>query len=208
MDSILVKSAITSLFISLVTSRNVQVEYYKSATLVCDDPTMNLTTNSLMQANVQSKYWLTPSQTVIDNITIADQTRKGTPSWILGDWSSFNLTVNYVDDDDFGVYHCIVVMKDYSIHIIKQGLNEHGPSFEKLHEEYRHNAMVGGIAAAILFSIIFGSCVIWHFRFAKKKGKKEGMKYESNGYENQGTSYDTSVNSEKVDHGIVTSEKL
>lgn len=179
---------------------NVQVEYFTTTTLVCDNLSLNLTTTPSNGANIQAKYWILPSGQKIDNTSVAEM-RKGERAWAISDWSSYNITITSVDDEDFGVYYCVIVRNNYNVDIVKKGINEDGPDYRKLMERYRHNAMIGGIAAAVLFIIICGSCLLHHFRYGKKKSKakKEGLELDSNSpggryYDNAATVDDSDDN--------------
>jgi hypothetical protein len=41
-------------------------------------------------------------------------------------------------------------------------LNVDGPYYGDLLEKYKENAKIGGIAAAVLFIIVGGSCFLWN----------------------------------------------
>ena len=177
--------------VTLSLAADVQVEYFTSVNLECDNNDLNLTYSN--QFNVVKKYWILPSGDVIN----ADSTPpivKAKPQWTLStDFSRFNLTLNRVDDADFGVYRCIVVYNNNSIAVVSQGLNIDGPYYGHLAERYRKNAIVGGIAAGVLFVVIGGSCLIWQLRYSQRKNKKEGLETDfdnvSNGKVNQGADF-------------------
>lgn len=76
--------------------------------------------------------------------------------------NGFVLTIDRIDDDDFGVYYCIVGTGVNRTDVIKIGINVDGPYFgPSFMEEIKHNAMVGGIAggcALVLLVILWFLC--------------------------------------------------
>ena len=147
------------LFLSLVfvvcMAYEYHLKYYAELTISCDETEYNFT-----HTNPANKYWLLPDGNLIhetDDKTMA----------VGKDMTNFTLTLKRLDDPDFGWYYCIIVWNDHSVSQIRHGVNIDGPYYGDLLERYRHNAMIGGIAAAILFAILAGSCIIWHCRYQK-----------------------------------------
>ena len=131
------------------------LEYYAELTISCDETEYNFT-----HTNPANKYWLLPDGNLIHE---TDDKRMA----VGKDMTNFTLTLKRLDDHDFGWYYCIIVWNDHSVSQIRHGVNIDGPYYGDLLERYRHNAMIGGIAAAILFAILAGSCIIWHCRYQK-----------------------------------------
>lgn len=178
------KKAIELLFITLCicvcNAENIKVEYFKPATLPCDDIRYNISTST--NSTIKKKYWILPTGKRIDQNSEAPVLLGQIEQWKISASPNFTITLNKVDDIDFGYYYCIVVYDNYSILAIQQGLNIDGADFSSLIEQYKHNAMIGGIAAAVLFGTIAGLCIVWNFRFSKKKGASSKDTSEVNGY--------------------------
>ncbi|OWF41292.1 uncharacterized protein LOC110462693 isoform X2 [Mizuhopecten yessoensis] len=188
---------------------NVKVEYFTTVTLACDNRDLNITTIPGNGGDIQAKYWILPSGEKIDNTSTAKM-QKGKLSWTISDWFNYSLTVTNVNDEDFGVYYCVLVMPNYHVEIVQKGLNVDGPDYSKLIERYRHNAMIGGIAAAVLFIVICGACLINHFRYSSKRSKngKEGGELDGGYYDNAAVDPGTEGGKTNGQHDIETSEKL
>lgn len=68
------------------------------------------------------------------------------------------LSIDRLDDADFGVYYCIADTGDKGMHVVKIKVNMDGPFYQK---EIKHNLMVGGIGAGstlVIFIIIWLLC--------------------------------------------------
>ncbi|XP_061163793.1 uncharacterized protein LOC133172950 [Saccostrea echinata] len=159
-------------------SQNIKVEYFSSATLPCDNKDLNFTMNPSKQTGVVSKYWILPTGSLVDNTSTSDMVASNVYRWTVSEiFTNFNLTINRVNDDDFGMYICVVVYSNSSIEIVRRGLNLDGADFSKLEEKYKENAIIGGIAAACLFVVFSASCVIWQCRYSsrEKRTQKEGV---------------------------------
>ena len=142
-----------------------QLEYYTELTLSCDVTEYNFT-----HSNPASKYWLLPD----GNLT--RETDDNNKRMVVGkDMTNFTLTLKRLDDPDFGWYYCIIVWNDNSVSHIRHGVNIDGAFYGDLLDRYRHNAMIGGIAAAILFVILAGSCIVWHCRYHKRDDGNQAM---------------------------------
>ncbi|XP_062615737.1 uncharacterized protein LOC134277421 [Saccostrea cucullata] len=158
--------------------QNIKVEYFSSATLPCDNKDLNFTMNPGGQSGVASKYWILPTGSLVDNTSKSDLVEKNVYRWTLSEnFSNFNLTINRVNDEDFGMYICVIVFRDSTIKIVRRGLNLDGADFSKLEEKYKENAIIGGIAAACLFVVFSAACVIWQCRYSsrEKRTQKEGL---------------------------------
>lgn len=178
------KKTIEVLFITVCiyacSAENIKVEYFKPATLSCDDIQYNITTTS--DPEIMKKYWILPTGKRIDQSSEAPVLLGQIKQWEISPDPIFNITINKVDDVDFGYYYCIIVYTNHSILAIQQGLNIDGADFSSLIEQYKYNAMVGGIAAAVLFASIAGLCIVYNFRYSKKKGASAKDTSEVNGY--------------------------
>lgn len=70
-----------------------------------------------------SKIWIFLNGNIVDNILKLDMVEWNVLRWILFEnFVNFNLILNRVDDDDFGMYMCIVVFKNDKIKVVWWGL--------------------------------------------------------------------------------------
>ena len=75
--------------------------------------------------------------------------------------NGFVLSIDRLDDDDFGMYYCIVDTGANGTHIVKIGINVDGPYYgPELMKEIKHDAMVGGIAAGCVLVLLI---ILWLF---------------------------------------------
>ncbi|XP_067661526.1 uncharacterized protein [Haliotis asinina] len=105
-------------------------------------------------ATQMSRYqlmWLLPNGDLVekttthDRVTVFDEGKQ--------------ITVNKVDDVDFGIYNCIIHNFDtQKYEIVQTGINLNGPYWGDLMEKYRMNFIVGAVAAAVVFVIMMGFC--------------------------------------------------
>lgn len=184
---------------------DIMVEYYTSVNLPCDDYTLNYTTNNRnRQDMIKHKFWILPSNEIVDNQTVRKNIELSTS------WENFSLTIQRINDADFGYYTCIIVTDNVLLtKSVRRGVNIDGPSFGDLDSKYRHNAMVGGIAAAIMFVLIGSTCLIWNFRFARKMDRQDmklkvGSPYEEVKVENP---YINAAFVDEKSHDITTESK-
>lgn len=147
-----------------VFSEDIKEPYFKQVTLEC---TMNQTYPSL---GIPKRYWIFPNGKTYENDSNAPMCRKQ-KCWTM-DSSGFNVTIKRINDEDFGVYYCVNVFDRKSILVERRGLNVDGPYFGDLLQQYKKNAMVGGIAAAVLFVVLACSCFLWNCRYNKRKNIK------------------------------------
>ncbi|KAK6172862.1 hypothetical protein SNE40_016436 [Patella caerulea] len=77
------------------------------------------------------------------------------------------LDIEKLDDEDFGIYVCIVKSPDGSILAFKKGINVDGPYYGDLLEKYRSYAITGAIAASVMFVFASVFCFICHRQQAK-----------------------------------------
>ncbi|XP_060073305.1 uncharacterized protein LOC132553110 [Ylistrum balloti] len=204
---ILILGSVMMALIRASLADNIKVEYFNTTTLKCDNSKLNITTNPGNAANIQAKYWILPSGEKIDNTSIS-KIQRGKLAWIISDWFDFSLTITDVNDEDFGMYYCVIVRNNYQVDVIPKGLNIDGPDYSKLIKRYRHNAMVGGIAAGSLFVIICGACLIHHFRYSSKRtDRKEGIELDGGCYDNEAVNASDGLKP-YVKAEVETSEKL
>ncbi|XP_046371949.2 uncharacterized protein LOC124145987 [Haliotis rufescens] len=113
--------------------------------------------------------WTLPSGEIIrphDDHSKIDISSSG--HWIL---------VKHVQDEDFGVYNCLVFVQGNLTYSIRKGINIHGPYWGDLTKKYIPSVVVGAIAAAVTFAILSFLC----FWYERHQGKGEGLidKYEA-----------------------------
>ncbi|KAK3099604.1 hypothetical protein FSP39_006926 [Pinctada imbricata] len=164
-------AAVLVVTISFCFSTNIEVEYFAEAVVECD---LNLTNTH--HGSPVSKYWILPSGDVINNQSVSPIVKNMNQWTVSQDFENFNLTLHRVDDVDFGIYRCVVVFTDYHIHVASQGVNVNGAYFGELEEKYQKSAIIGGIAAGCLFVVVGGSCLIWQYRYSKRKNEEKDRK--------------------------------
>lgn len=136
-------------------SDNLQLEYFTSAVLECNENSLNFTNS----ANINRRYWLIPAGVLLN--------KSSTDKHVQVDFN-FTLTINEINDSDFGKYYCLLTRSDYSVDTIEHGINVDGPYYGNLPEIYSKRAMIGGIAAGSLFVVATGSCLLWQLNYVKK----------------------------------------
>ena len=135
-----------------------QVEYFKAVQFTCElDETESEVINEVY-------LWILPSGEVLR------PNGKNTAAHVLLKDDGTILEVTSVDDEQFGLYICIVdTGKD--IQVIKRGLNVDGPYYGPDHDDdIRRKAMIGGICACAVLILLIS---IWIIRsnFCKTKKK-------------------------------------
>lgn len=140
-------------------------EYFTNVSLPC-----NYTLHNLSYPAVPvpiKRYWVIPNGTVL-------------PDTFLGDGKfsvekpDFNLYVASINDPDFGLYHCAILWNnwDYKIDVIRIGLNEDGPYYEKLLRELEERLIIGSVCAGAFFLICMFGCWFWNYRTKKKTNRE------------------------------------
>lgn len=167
MDSIALFSVLVVCMVS-VYAEDIKKPYFVEVTLDCW-----LNMSMPHASNIHKRYWIFPNGKTYDSDSDAPICRNE-KCWTM-DPTGYNITLKRINDEDFGVYYCINVMHDNTIHVERRGLNVDGPYYGDLLEQYKENAMVGGIAAAVLFVFLAGSCLLWNCRYNKRKGIKGDM---------------------------------
>ena len=143
---------------------DVKQEYFTTAVFPCEYDRYNFTSNS----PIKSKYWLLPNSTYLNR----NHNTNGSRVYID---ANFTLTVQHIDDDDFGYYFCLLIRDDHSIDSIRLGLNTDGPYFGDLAAIYAKKAMIGAIAGGSLFLILAGSCLVNQFRYHKRSQRNKAV---------------------------------
>lgn len=146
----------------MVESVDLRQEYFTTAVFHCNKTEHNFTNTS----SVSARYWLLPNGSFVSG------SHNG--SHITVD-SDFTLTVNKIDDIDFGYYFCLFIRSDYTADNIKHGLNVDGPYFGDLAAIYSRKAMIGGIAGGSLFVILAGTCLVSQFGYHKRNQRNKAV---------------------------------
>ncbi|RUS75252.1 hypothetical protein EGW08_016987 [Elysia chlorotica] len=156
---------------------HIKVPYFDTVSMTCDHPLLNVSTSP---SDVLSIAWVLPDGTNVHSVGDLNHERytftglKVDPTSQSGELSKaldlYNLTASEIDEDQFGYFHCVVTFKTGNgpVAVIRWGLNVNGADFSELLEEYRDNALVGGIAAACLLLLIGGCCLFWNVRNSKQ----------------------------------------
>lgn len=152
--------------------RNVQKPFFSTVSMLCDHPSLNVSTSP----DVQNIFWVFPDGTNIYSTGDVDAEAYSfssitTPSNKV--LKLYNLTAIEIDEAQFGHYFCLVQYAATRVVVIRWGLNVNGADFSDLLEEYRENAIVGGIAAAALLLVVGGVCLFWNVRNSKRDEDKD-----------------------------------
>ncbi|KAL4230066.1 hypothetical protein ACF0H5_010451 [Mactra antiquata] len=160
---------------------DVHLPYYKPVTLSCDIDQYNITD----VPSIDTRYWLIPNGELISEQSHTDNLHFN---------QNFSLSINKIDDEDFGYYYCILVRSDKTVDTIRHAVNVNGADFGNLLEKYRKNAITGGIAAGVLFVIVTGFCFVWRLRYQRKDQRNRAVNeldkaidgYDLKAYDNVG----------------------
>lgn len=145
-----------------VIAEDFELEYYKNVAMECDETQHNFSST----VAIEEKHWMIPNgQLILVNSSDFH--------FVID--NNFTLFIDRIDDDDFGIYRCLIVRSDFNIDVIEHTLNIDGPYFGDLLSKYRHNAMIGGIAAGSLFVVLAGSCIIWQLRYHKRDERNKAV---------------------------------
>lgn len=149
--------------------KDIQISYYSSLSMVCTDNDTNIPSNTII-------YWITNNVVVISNNTPEQEL----PDRLQISTNGNALNISKIDDNQFGYYTCVMVFPNRTIDVRRWGVNIDGADFSDLEKEYRNNAIVGGIAAAVMVVMFGGGCLVWHFRYRKRSKEihKEGIEEE------------------------------
>lgn len=160
--------------------QDIKVRYYAPCVLKCSD--------NVTQPRDVRMFWILPDAVAIDHTT--DESRLPTRLRFVNPNSSNELNITRVDDDQFGYYTCVMINASTGEVMVTQwGVNIDGADFSALEAEYRHSAIIGAIAAAVMLAVVGGGCVIWHFRFSSHN---EAQRQRKDGFEDRPPAEDKS----------------
>lgn len=148
-----------------------EAEYFKSVRMRCE-----------VGRNETIHLWILPSGEVLR------PTNENAVNHVSLKDDGAILEIDRVDDEQFGMYLCIVGVGD-SIKVIKHGLNIDGPYYgDEYGKRVRHSAMIGGICAAGTLLIIVGLCLINAYccKRSKETGETPGNSDIESGDVNKG----------------------
>ncbi|XP_041358862.1 uncharacterized protein LOC121375460 [Gigantopelta aegis] len=188
-------ASLVSLTTQESTNLNKKVPYFTSTFFYCESQAVK-TSNITSQISYVS--WLLPDNTILKQ----GQMRKK----VTVSSDGYNLTVSDINDDIFGYYYCIVLMKPVNgkpseIKSIQFGLNIDGADFSDLHERYRKSAIIGGIAAAVMAAVFGVGCLVWHYKYASKRDDRNSSiekKHKSHIQVYENAVYEVAVDDKEV----------
>ena len=136
-------------------------EYFTNVSLHCNYTLHNLTYPPF--PDPIKKYWVLPNSTVLPDTFLGD-------SKFVIQKPEFILYVGDINEEDFGLYHCVLLWNnwDYHVDVIRIGLNEDGPYYEKLLRQLERNLIIGSVSAAVFFMICMFGCWYWNHKTKKK----------------------------------------
>lgn len=142
-----------------------QAEYFSNTTIQCNHRLLNLPYTAF------KKYWITPNGTTIQ-WSHAPQNRS---KFLVGETPDFNLTINYIDDADYGWYICVILWDNYIylVHSMKIGLNVNGALYPQLSGHYLSNAIIGLIAGGSAAALIALLCLLYWCRYSEVNTENE-----------------------------------
>ena len=137
-----------------------EVEYFKSFQMNCE-----LGTNDTA-VDERILLWVLPDGEVIR------PNSENTVDHIFLKNDGLLLEIDRVDDELFGLYLCVVDVRD-DIKVIKRGLNLDGPYYGPEHDaSIKHNAMIGGICAGGTFVLMISLWIV-HAHCCKSNKNRE-----------------------------------
>lgn len=154
-------------------THDLKIRYFTDATMYCDHMDLNISSNP---SEVNSLSWIFPDGSLVtqnpqldlDKYKLSYLNDSNGKQRIFG----YALNVFGVDDDQFGYYTCIVTTERIGtgsgsssgdvVNVIRWGLNVNGADFSQLLDEYKRDAIIGGIAAGVALVLILGACIAWH----------------------------------------------
>lgn len=151
----------------MAATESYEAEYYTNVSLPCNFTLHNLTYPGLVAPF--KKYWILPNATIIPDLFPGDNKYS-----VISTSFDLRLFIRSIDDDDFGVYHCIMIWNDYDYKMdaIRVGLNEDGPYYKKKLEEFELNLIIGcASAGAVVLLVVIITCVCCCIRRRAKKDK-------------------------------------
>ncbi|XP_046553448.1 uncharacterized protein LOC124262899 [Haliotis rubra] len=147
-------------------SMDITVKYFTDVSLQCDSLALNISDN---MSKVRNLHW------ILTDGVLVDAASNNLPMNLALSPHGYTLNITKVSDAMFGYYHCVILFNDNTVKAVRKGVNVDGADFTELHDQYRSNAIIGGIAAGIMVAIVAASCLIWHYRFKKDFNDKEDL---------------------------------
>ena len=134
-----------------------KAKYYADTTLTCDAASLQLPYTTF------KIYWALPDGSFLNWFYTGDE------KYTVGEGPEFNLTINNIDDRDFGWYYCVILWDNYIYltHSIKVGLNVNGADYEDMYDGYRNSALIGGIMAAGTAFLLALCCLVYWCRYSE-----------------------------------------
>lgn len=164
-------------------------EYFTNVSLPCNFAQHNLTYPGLLIPF--KKYWILPNTTVLaDNYPGNERFHIDAP-----DPYTFNLLITSIDDIDFGVYHCMMLWENiyYTASVIRVALNEDGPYYKKLLEQFQRNVLIGCISGGAAVLVIVIVYLVYRCRKIQKGGTLSNLDFYSSGSIGRHGSYDNAI---------------
>ena len=140
-------------------------EYFTNVSLPCNYTLHNISYPPF--PDPIKKYWVLPNSTVLLDTFLGDE------KFSIQN-PGFYLYVASISDEDFGLYHCVLLWNnwDYKVDVIRIGLNEDGPYYEKLLRQLERNIIIGSVCAAVFFLLCMFGCWFWNHK-TKKKNERQ-----------------------------------
>ncbi|XP_046371977.2 uncharacterized protein LOC124146007 [Haliotis rufescens] len=142
------------------------IRYFADISLQCDSLALNISDD---MSQVRKLYW------ILTDGVLVDSTSTNLPKNVALSANSYTLNITKISDPMFGYYHCVILFNNNTVQAIRRGVNVDGADFTELHDQYRSNALIGGIAAGVMVAIVGVSCLVWHFRFRKDFNDREDL---------------------------------
>ncbi|XP_071088234.1 uncharacterized protein [Haliotis cracherodii] len=159
------------------------IRYFTDISLQCDSLALNISDD---MSQVTKLYW------ILTDGVLVDSTSTNLPKNVALSANSYTLNITKISDPMFGYYHCVILFNNNTVQAIRRGVNVDGADFTELHDQYRSNAIIGGIAAGVMVAIVGVSCLVWHFRFRKDFNDREDL-YKPDKINGTGVAYDNTA---------------
>ena len=161
-ESLVRRNALLVFIICFCNAEFLHQEYFTDAILSCDTAENETNGNPL---EVSNRYWLLTDGSLVNKASQLDK------QYTID--ANFTLHISRISDENFGIYYCILVLNDSSLHMHRHGLNVDGASFDSLNQSYGTRAVAGVIAAASVFVLMLGLYIIYRVCFSKKAKRKK-----------------------------------
>ncbi|XP_064608753.1 uncharacterized protein LOC135472945 [Liolophura sinensis] len=152
---------------------NFQVMYDKSFNLTCESKHYNMSALPEMD-KPKYYYWILPNGAYLgtDGQEIIENKRV----FISGMGKNYGkiLTIRKADDDDYGIYHCLVktYAQQYKL-VARKSINVDGPYYGDLLDKYRTNIIIGVCAGGGLLVLCIIGCLVYHLRYRTDDDEEE-----------------------------------